>query len=323
MSLMSSDIKLGLDVDPSIRRWQAASTRDLEQLYLLLTQGLGGFSNESPGSISQDPLTNGMGVEANQGDYTFSGPASLAQLADAAAPVNLTGFLRSANNLSDVDSVPGALYNLGAIPFTNWGSATVYSTPGSFTHTWTVGKVLALVSINGAGGGGGGGSAAVASNSGAGGGAGGGERIIMVMRISGLTTGGVVGSHGAGGAFSATLGNGIAGGFSSFNGVVAGGGEYGFGWAAGAGVGGLGGSSFSSISSAAGSMALRFPGKNGDGGAVINVVYSGAGAVTQVQWRAGRGGRGVTGDFGDGGDGGGASVNGTDGNNGAVFIYEL
>ncbi len=145
MSLMSSDIKLGQDVDPTVRRFQAAITRDLEQLYLLMSQGEGGFSNTSPGSVSQDPTTDGLGVEGNQGDYRFSAPVTKAEVAQDIS--NATGgfsgsFLQINNNLSDVQSASTSRSNLGL------GTMAVVNSPVPIANGGTAGTTAAAARTN-------------------------------------------------------------------------------------------------------------------------------------------------------------------------------
>ncbi len=320
MSLMSSDIKLGQDVDPTVRRWQAASTRDLEQLYLLLTQGLGGFSNQSPGAISQDVNTNGMGVEANQGDYTFSGPASLAQAAALAGGIDTSVFLQKSNNLSDVTNAAQSLNHLGSFPvsYTGWNVITNYGTVGSFTHTFNV-NAKAVVYVIQAGGGGGGGAGVNT----AGGGGSSGERLTVISNAPTTATAAiVVGAGGAGGAAGVT---GSVPGATSVvvNGITvtpqAGGG--GGGGTAGlfSGYGGSG-QGTGTQPTTAGYMLFSKPGESGQAG-FVSFAYL-TGATLNVVGQGGQGGTGTT-SGGEGGRGGNTPSNvGLVGGQGVITIYE-
>ncbi len=199
MSLMSSDIKLGQDVDPTVRRFQAAITRDLEQLYLLMSQGEGGFSNTSPGSVSQDPTTDGLGIEGNQGDYRFSPAVSRAEFQSGGIDARV--FLQKSNNLGDVFNRITSALNLGVFKFGGYALTASYAS-GSGTHAFTAGKQLFIAILQG----GGGGNSSVNGTQGSGtgafgsmGGGGGGAAIIM-GRISLSTCSYVVGAGGTVGA---------------------------------------------------------------------------------------------------------------------------
>ncbi len=322
MSLMSSDIKLGPDVDPTVRRFQAAITRDLEQCFLLMTQGLGGFSNQSPGSISQDVNTNGMGVEANQGDYTFSGPASLAQLA-AALAIDPNTFLQKNNDLSDVASNPAANYNLG-VPFSlGTYTKTTYATVGSFTHTFAAGSTLYTAFIIAGGGGGAGGTTGTGSAKIAGGGGGGGASAIVSGRVNVASLAVEVGAAGTGGALDT---NGVDGGDSSVTHGSAvinphGGSKGGANGSSGAG--GVIPSTSNAIS--ADLVFFGFNGIRGGDGTVRSVTFNGAGAVSSYAVAGGSGGApsfAFPGSAGGGGQGGTAGSVGIDGQKGSVIIYE-
>ncbi len=307
MSLSSSDIKLSQDVDPTIRRFQAAITRDLEQLYLLMGQGLGGFSNQSPGAISQDVNTNGMGVEANQGDYTFSGPVSAAQLAEAIMGVSPSPVITP----------------VSVFAFSSY-SKTTYSTAGSFTHTFLTASTRYVAVIIAGGGGGAGGSAVAAGATGsfAGGGGGGGGSALISGLVIGASLSVTVGSGGTGGA--ATGATGTDGGISNLNdgvhSVSPGGGTAGGNASGGgggqAGIGNVIDSSF---------FFLGMSGRNGGLGGVTQIAYNGSGAVSSYIAMGGfRGSPSleVTGSEGFGGPGGGPTVAGTNGQKGIIVIYE-
>ncbi len=323
MSLMSSDIKLGQDVDPTIRRWQAASTRDLEQLYLLMTQGLGGFSNQSPGSISQDVDTNGMGVEANQGDYTFSGPASIAQVAAAVNVINLTAFLRSNNNLSDVANTISAAFNLGVFKFGGYSLTGNYAS-GSGTHTFAAGKSLFMAIIQGGGGGGsaqngsqGAGSNVWGANSGGGGGA-----SVIFGRIAAATATYAVGAGGTSGGSPTAGGNSTL----TFNGTTitayGGGAAYNNG-GAGASNTAWGGGVTMTDPTNADMFWIPLTGHSGDTAAITNWRSNGASAAAAFYyWHEAA--QGLSPSFlTAGSDPGMGGVGGTNGVIGYVKVYEL
>jgi hypothetical protein len=290
----------------------------LEQLYLLMGQGEGGFSNQSPGSISQDPVTDGMGVEGNQGDYRFSPPVSRAEVDGGS--VDTSGFLQKLNNLSDVSSNAGANANLG-VPFSLGAyTKTTYLTPGSFTHTFAGSSTVYMALIAGASGGGGGGSTGVASGKIAGGGGGGGASAFVSGRVNVASLTVVIGTGGSAGALD---GNGTNGGDSS----VAHG-SYTFdargGLAGGAnGTAGDGGDVPTTTNSVtADYFLLGLSGESGRNGAVRSVTFNGAGAVSAYTSVGGRGGKVAIFASLVGGIGGSPGGTGAVGSNGKVVIYE-